>query len=244
MRAFAKLTLVEFKLLIREPAALFFLLAFPLILLFLNGGYGNEPDERFGGVGAMDVLVPGYVAMILATAGLTALPGILASYRERGVLRRLGATPLPPATVLAAQVVVQLALSTAGLVVLLVVGMLAYDLNPPAAPAAFAGAFLLGGLAVLALGFVVASLARSARIAAAAGFVVFFPMIFLSGAAVPRESLTATMQRIADALPLTYVVTALRDAWAGAPASMLAFGVLAATLGAGALVGARTFRWE
>jgi ABC-2 type transport system permease protein len=244
MRAFAKLTLVELKLMVREPATLFFLLAFPLILLFLNGGAGNQPNEHFGGVGPMDALVPGYVAMILATAGLTTLPGILATYRERGVLRRLGATPLPPATVLAAQVVVQLALATAGLAVLAAVGMLVYDLNPPAATAAFAGAYLLGALAVLALGFLVASLARSARVASAAGFVVFFPMIFLSGAAVPRESLSLTMQRIADALPLTYAVTALRDAWAGQPASMLAFGVLAATLVAGALVGARTFRWE
>jgi ABC-2 type transport system permease protein len=244
MRAFPKLTLVEAKLLVREPAALFFLLAFPLILLVLNGGNGNAPSEHFGGQGAMDVLVPGYVAMILATAGLTALPGTLASYREQGVLRRLGATPLPPAAVLAAQLVVQLAVSTLGLVLLVAVGMLWFDLNLPAAAGGLVLAYLLGALAIFALGFVVAALVRSARVASAVGFVVFFPMIFLSGAAVPREMLSATLQRIADALPLTYVVSALRDAWAGRPASMLTLGVLAATLVVGALVGARSFRWE
>jgi ATP/maltotriose-dependent transcriptional regulator MalT len=55
----------------------------------------------------MDVLAPGFVAMVLAEVGLTSLPGLLSSYRERGILRRLAVTPVSPARLLAAQPLTQ-----------------------------------------------------------------------------------------------------------------------------------------
>jgi ABC-2 type transport system permease protein len=243
-RALAKLTVTELKLLLREPAAMFFLLAFPLLLLAFNGQGGNAPRADLGGKGPVDVLVPGYIAMILATGGLATMPGILAHYRESGVLRRLGATPLRPALVLVAHMLVQLVVSTAGLALLLAVGMLFYDLNLPSAPGWTVLAYLVGAVAVFAVGFVVAALAPSARTAEAAGFAIFFPMIFLAGAAVPREALSDTMRAIGEWLPLTHVVSALRDTWFGSAPGTLTLGVLAAIVVAGAVAGARTFRWE
>jgi ABC-2 type transport system permease protein len=182
--------------------------------------------------------------MILATGGLATMPGILAGYRERGVLRRLGATPLPPALVLIAHLLVQLLVSTVGLGLLLAVGLLFYDLNLPGAPGWALVAYLTGAVAVFAVGFVLAALAPSARTAEAAGFAIFFPMIFLSGAAVPREMLSGTMRAIGEWLPLTHVVGALRDTWAGAAPGTLTLVVLAGIVVAGAVAGARTFRWE
>ena len=80
--------------------------------------------------------------------------------------------------------------------------------------------------------------------AEAAGLVVFFPMIFLSGAVVPRESLSEGMRRIGEVLPLTPVVDGLRAAWDGSGPGLLTLAGLAAILMVATAVAARTFRWE
>lgn len=245
MRAFWKLAVTEFKLFVREPLAVFFILAFPLLLLWLNGSvFGNAPVSEQGGQGAVDLLVPGYVALILATVGFTQLPGVLATYRERGILRRLATTPVAPAKVLGAQLVVHLAAGTIGVALLLAAATAFYDLSLPRTVAAAVLVYLAGALALYALGFVLAALAPNARTASAVGFVVYFPMIFLCGAVIPRQNLSASMQRIGEVLPLAPVVTALQDAWAGARISVAALATLAAMVVVASAVGVRVFRWE
>jgi ABC-2 type transport system permease protein len=235
MHAFWKLTVTELKLFVREPLAVFFILAFPLILLWLNGSqFGNEVDR----------LVPGYVALVLATVGLTQLPGVLATYRERGILRRLATTPVPPATVLGAQLVVYLVAGAVGVALLLVAATVLYDLALPRAAAAAAVVYVAGALAMCALGFIVAALAPNARTANAIGFVVYFPMIFLCGAVIPRDALAASMRRIGEVLPLGPVVTGLDDAWSGAGLDLTALVALAVMIAVASVVGARVFRWE
>jgi ABC-2 type transport system permease protein len=234
MRAFWKLTVAEFKLFIREPLAIFFILAFPLILLWLNGSQG----------GRIDRLLPGYVALILATVGLTQLPSVLATYRERGILRRLATTPVRPATVLGAQLVVHLAASTIGVALLLAVASAFYDLPLPRAVPAAVFVYIAGALALYAIGFVLAALAPNARTANAVGFVIYFPMVFLSGAVIPREALSTSMRRIGEFLPLAPVVTALRDAWSGTGITTLTLAALAAMIAVASAVGIRLFRWE
>jgi ABC-2 type transport system permease protein len=244
MRPLWKLTVTELKLFLREPAAVFFTLAFPLLLLWLNGGNGNRPRDELGGRGLMDVLAPGFVAMVLAEVGLTSLPGLLSSYRERGILRRLAVTPVSPARLLAAQLLAHLAAATAGAALVVGVGMALFGLNPPRDPARLLAAYLLGALALLAIGSVLAALAPTPRVAEAAGLVVFFPMIFLSGAVVPRESLSDGMRRVGQLLPLTPVVEGLRAAWEGSGPGLLTLAALAAILVVATAVAARTFRWE
>ena len=94
MRGFRKLALVELKLFLREPEAFFFTLIFPLILLFVFGGiFGNQSSEvsayLFGTRGAVDASVPAYMAIIIGVTGLMMIPYLIATYREKGILRRL-----------------------------------------------------------------------------------------------------------------------------------------------------------
>jgi ABC-2 type transport system permease protein len=76
-------------------------------------------------------------------------------------------------------------------------------------------AFVVGTLSFLAIGFLLGTLLANARAAQAAGMLIFFPMWLLSGAGPPRDVMGSAMRAISDALPLTYVVTALQDAWLG-----------------------------
>jgi ABC-2 type transport system permease protein len=105
-------------------------------------------------------------------------------------------------------------------------------------------AYLVGALALFAIGFVLAALAPNARTASAVGFVVYFPMIFLSGAVLPRRALSASMRRIGELLPLAPVVTALQDAWSDAGISIVPMAAPTTIIMVASAVGVRIFRWE
>ena len=247
MRGLGKLIWVEAKLYLREPAAAFFTLIFPVGMLLLFGSiYGNEPTPLLGGYGTVDVSVPAYTAMIIATTAFVGLSITVASYRERGVLRRLGITPLRPEAVLAAQVAVLLVMTALGMVLLIIEGKLVYGLHFLGNPASVFLAFVLSCLSMFALGFVLAGLAPTARSAQVIGMGIFYPMIFLSGAGFPRELLPETIRKYSVVLPLTHVVTLLKGLWLGDSwgQHLTEVVVLLALLALGVAVSSRTFRWE
>lgn len=246
LRALRKLTAVELKLFLREPAAAFFTLGFPLIILFTFGSiYGNDPDPQLGGRGSVDTSVPGYMGMIIGTTALIGLPIVLATYREFGILRRLRATPLQPGTILAAQVLVNLLGTIIGTTLLVVAARLVFDLTwPEASPLALAAAFLLSCLSFFALGFALAGLLPSARVAQAVGSAIFFPMLFLSGSALPRELMPDNVRRLSEFLPLTQVVILIQDLWYGKGWDLVALLTLSGLLVVSVAVSVRTFRWE
>ncbi|MGH7598319.1 MAG: ABC transporter permease [bacterium] len=247
MNSLLKLTWTETKLFLREPMAAFFTLIFPLMILFFFGSiYGNEPTPFFGGYGTVDISVPAYTAMIIATSGLLGLSIVISSYRERGILRRLKATPLRPYTILSAQVIVIFAMTTVGMAMLILAGKLFYNLRFAGSLFNVAGAFALSSISFFALGFVIAGLMPTARTAQVVSMVLFYPMLFLSGAAIPSEVMPETIQQYAKALPLTHVVSLLRGLWIGESwgQHLTEVGVLVAMTVIGVMISAKTFRWE
>jgi len=247
MRGLWKLTWVELKLFLRNPYGAFFTLIFPLMMLFLFGSiYGNEPSPLLGGYGSVDVSVPAYTAMIIATAGLLSLTINVTSYREKGVLRRLKATPLRPQTILTAQVIVIFLITALGMALLVIAGKIVYGLRFDGNPFNVLAGFVLSSLSFFALGFVLASLIPTARTAQIVAMVLAYPMIFLSGATIPLEILPETIRHYAQILPLTHVVTLLRGLWIGDGwvEHFTEVVILAAILVTGVIVSAKTFRWE
>jgi len=244
MKQLWRMTVTEFKLVLREPIVVFFALAFPVLLVVVFGViFGNE---AFAGtdMGFVDIAVPGYIALVIATAALMSLPIPLATYREQGILRRFRATPANPAAIVAAQINVSLVLTTIGVILLFVVGRLLFGLQMPSNLLALAPAFLLASLSFFALGMVLASIAPSSRAAQGIGMAIFFPMLFLSGAALPRTLMPEAVQRAAEFLPLTHVVTILTDLWHGAGWNVTSVLVLVALLIVATGVSVKTFRWE
>lgn len=247
MRSLWKLTLVEAKLYLREPIAAFFTLVFPLMMLFLFGSiFGNEPTDFFGGRGSVDVSVPAYMAMIIGTVGLLSITIATATYRETGVLRRYRATPLRPVAILTAQIVVNFVMTLLGALLLLVAARLVYGLRFYGNGLSVLVAFTLSSLSFFAVGFLLASLAPTARVATIVGMVLFYPNLFLSGATIPKELFPDAVRLVSRMMPLTYVVDLLQGLWFGEPWSehLTAVGVLAGMLIAGVVLSARTFRWE
>lgn len=245
MKALLKMTWIEFKLQLREPVGLFFTLAFPLMLLFIFGSiYGNDPVDVLGGFGSIDLSVPGYIGMIIGTIGMIALPISLANYREQGILRRFRATPLPSGTVLWSQVIVSVIMTALGALLLVVAGTGIYDLRIPEASLAVVLATILAALSFLSLGFVLAGLLPTPRSAQAVGMALFYPMLFLSGAAMPRQFMPESVQTVAEFLPLTHVVKLLEDLWLQGTWNLTSLAVVVGMLLVCLFVSRRTFRWE
>jgi ABC-2 type transport system permease protein len=241
-----KLTWVDTKLFFRNYISAFFVLAFPLMMLVIFGGvYGNQPTAFFGGHGAMDVTIPGYiVALVIGTAGFISLPVELAVYRERGVLRRYRATPLPAGWVLASQMLVTLLATLLGTLILVGSGMALYHLRLPEAPLATFFGFVVACLSTFATGFLIASLAPTASAARAIGMVVYYPMMFLSGGTLPREVMPEALKAIANFFPLTYALDLFKGLWFDQGWNLTDLAVLAGVVLVCVLVSVRLFRWE
>lgn len=247
MNGLWKLTWVQMKLFSREAIAAFFTLVFPLMMLFIFGGLnGNEPRDFLNGFGMVDISVPSYTAMIIATSGLLSLTIALASEREKGVLRRLKATPLRPPTILTAYVIVMFLMTLLGMALLIVAAKLVFNLRFAGSPFAIIFAFAISCVSFFALGFVLAGIMPTARTAQVVGMALFYPMIFLSGAAIPLEAFPPVVRQYAQILPLTHVVNLLRGLWLGDGLGkhLVELGILAVIFVVGVIVSAKTFRWE
>jgi ABC-2 type transport system permease protein len=247
MKSLLKMTWMETKLFLREPVGFFFTLIFPLMMLFLFGSiYGNTPSKYLNGQGSVDISVPAYTAMIIATTSLLGLTITVTTYRENGVLRRLRTTPISPLTVLVAQVIVLFMMTVLGMLMLIIAGKLVYNLHFEGNVMSVLLGFVLSILSFFSLGLILAGVMPTARSAQVVGMVILYPMLFLSGAGFPRELLPETIKQIANFLPLTYVVTLLRGLWVGDPwgRHITDVIVLTAILAAGVLISIKTFRWE
>ncbi len=249
MRTFRRMAWLEIKLLVREPITLVFTFAFPLLVLVVLGQvFGNTPDseqpEVWRGVGPMDYYLPGYIGLSIAAIGLIAMPVHLASYRERGVLKRFRASGLSAGVVVAAQAAVGMLAAVAGGVLLTILGFLAYDVH---APLSLAGV-LLGFAASLVcfgtIGVFLGAIMPSARAAQGMGLMLFFAMMFLSGTDGPREILGDVMRTIGEAFPLTHTFIVMQDPWIGFGSNLGRLAIVLAVAVAASLGAVRAFRWE
>lgn len=246
MSALTTMTRLEAKLFVREPANIFFVLALPVLLLVGFGlipGFG-EPDDFLGGQAGTEFIASLGIGIVLAILGLSVLPTVLGTYRERGVLKRLHASPVTPATLLLAQLAVVGAATLAAVVLVVGVGVAGFGLALPRNLPGFLLAVVLGAAALLSIGLLVAAVAPSAKAATLIGMLAFFPSMFLGGVYVPRDAFPGGLQAVSDVTPLGAAIEAVRDSWQGDTPRLvhLATMVLWATV-AGTLA-ARTFRWE
>ncbi|MGW3099343.1 ABC transporter permease [Streptomyces sp. NPDC001102] len=236
----------EVRLFRREPGAIFWILLFPTLLLVILGSIPGfrEHQSDLGGLRTIDVYVPVAVLLGLIVGGLQSMPQTLTGYRERGILRRMAATPVRPSALLSAQMAVYGGAALASALLALVTGRLAFGVRLPEQPLGYLLALLLAVLVALALGSVVSALSRTTKIAGAIGSAVFFPSMFCAGVWLPVQSMPHLMARIVDCTPFGAAAQALNQAAAGHWPGWGHLGVLAVwiLLLTGAAV--RWFRWE
>ncbi|MEJ7705686.1 MAG: ABC transporter permease [Geodermatophilaceae bacterium] len=206
----------EFRLLSREWAAMLFAFVFPpLMLVVLAGSFGNQPDEAFGGVLPSDYYVAAYIGIPLGALALLGLPIMVASYRERDVLRRFEAFGVATVKVITAQALVTCALVVLAAALVVAVAAPTYGVPAVEDPLRTLAGFVLGTVTMIVLGLALGLSVRTARSAQALGMLAFLPMWLLGGGGPPRDILSDGMSRVSDVLPLWHVTAAIREPWLG-----------------------------
>jgi ABC-2 type transport system permease protein len=228
----------------REAAVFTFLL--PIVFFLMFGAiYGDDTVEhRYRGAAFLEAGMIGYGVASVAFAGLAITMVIR---RESGVLKRVRATPLPPATYLVAVLVSTLIVFAIEALIVVLLGRVLYGVHFPHRLGSLVLALLLGATAFAALGLGITGLVRSAEGSSAVVNIVYLPMAIVSGTFFSTHNYPAFLKWLAEALPLTHFTALTRHVMLdGRPIWTQGSQVLVVALwGAGGLAAAvRGFRWE
>lgn len=240
MNAMGRLIKAEMKLMVRDPLVLTFVVAFPIVtMLIIGGAFGTTPTPAFENTSPSHWYVASYLTVTIAAGGLVMLPVHLASYRERGVLRRFTAAGFPRWSFAAAQLAVGLVMVAAACALLLAVAAPVYGI--PALHAAWrvVAALVLGAVGFVSIGVLLGTLLPSARSAQAVGLLIFFPSFLLGAGGPPPHVMGHLVKTIAGPLPLTQLTDAVRDPWLGIGPATGSLLVVAAMAVAATVIAAR-----
>ncbi len=242
---FLSLLITEFRLLVREPMILFWALIFPVgLLVVLGSSTSSKPKADLGGLPFIVTYTPVLMTFTLTLLALSAMPATLASYRDKGYLKRLSTTPVGAPRLLAAQLAIVSGLSMSVVVLIMLVAHFAYSVPLPHQVIGFILAIVLTMTAMASLGLLIASLATSQRVAGAIGGILFFPLMFFAGLWVPQQQMGATLRSISQYTPLGAAVPSIINSdfghWPGTTHLL----VLAAYTVIMLRIAVRFFRWD
>jgi ABC-2 type transport system permease protein len=246
MDGFSRLAYIETKLFLRETGAAIGVFGLPVALIIGFGlipGFG-DPQKGLSGQIGTEFIASVSVAIVLAVLGLTGVPMVIGQYRERGILRRLAATPVRPLTLLLADLMVWTASAIVSVALLIAVTRWGFGVPAPHEAGWFVLSVFLGIAALFSLGLLVAAAAPTARSAAGLGWLLFFPNMFFAGVYFPTEEMSPVMRQIGNFTPLGSALHAVRDSWMGLAPRPEYLGIMAAYAVVAAALSARFFRWE
>ncbi len=159
----------------------------------------------------LDFLLPGLLGMMLMQLSVAGSGYNVVEFRRKGILKRLFVTPIMPRDFVAAIVVARLGIVLIQLTVLLAFALFVLNVNIVGSFAEFYLVAVIASLVFLNIGFCIGSMAKTQQAIMAIGNIVIFPQIVLSGVFYPIDAMPGIVQPLAQVLPLTFVVSGLRD---------------------------------
>jgi ABC-2 type transport system permease protein len=234
----------------RDPQAVFFTIALPVVFLVIFASiFGNETLDDRSGLKVSTYYVPGIIALGVMAAAFVSLAIGLVEQRERGILKRLRATPLPPGAFIAAKAAIAVLLTVLIAVVLTLIGRVLYGVTVPTdrAPGLLL-TLMVGTAAFCCLGFALSGVVHSANAAPAVANMITLPLQMISGIFFPADQIPDAVLTVAKVFPVYHLAQGLLDGFdPNGPAGGIdpvALAVLLAWGLVGAVVAVRTFRWE
>lgn len=242
---FAELLKVQARLALREPYGLLGGIALPAVLLAVFGFIGQQVPGNVGDTGLtiIDLWTPTILVLAFIYIAVS-LPTTLVRDREIGWLRRVSTTPLHPAMLLAAQLILDLVLAAAAVLIIILGGVLVFGASLHVQILPFVVSLLLSIVEIFALGLVLVALLPSQTVASTVNGVVVFVLMFLSGLWVQPAQVGDPLRTIMYYSPSGAAARALLDAvFNGSPsyAALLTMAVYTVMFG---FIAIRYFRWE
>ena len=247
MKAFKTLFKTEGKLALRATDGIFFGMFIPIVIGIIIGIiFNGKPAFEGAPYSFIDQSFGALVAFTICATGLMGIPLTLADYRFNKILKRFKITPVSPMLLFLIQFIIAfiLAVITALLIFLVFSTFFNYEFH--GSLIGFVLSYLLLVMAVYGIGLLIASLAPNMKRANLLCNIIYFPMIFLSGATIPYEVMPKPMQFVAEFLPVTQGIKLLKVTSLGLPLENIWFPILLLILIFIVTVGLsiKFFKWE
>ncbi len=200
---------------------------FVLLFVYVFGGAISTPGYDY-----VDFLIPGIIIQTMSFGGFVTALG-LSEDLKKGLVDRFRSLPMSRAAVLAGRTLADIATNMISLVVMIVVGLIAgFSFDAPALHVvAGLGLALLFGYAFSWVFAFVGLSSSSPEASQSFGFILIFPLTFISSAFVPVDSMPASLQAFAEVNPFTVTVDAMRALLLGAPAGNSIWGAVLWSVG-------------
>lgn len=235
----------ESRMMLRRREVVFFSVLLPVMFMLLFGSiFGRLKDEN--GIAVINYQLPGYLVMAVMSVSFISLGIMTATERQYGILKRLGATPLPRTVLILGKIAAILLVVAAAVIVLMALGIVFYGVTIKSSPLDITAVVLLGMLVFAVIGLMVGGMVK-AEAAPAILNAIYFPLLFAGGALLPLSQMPDWLQQVGMILPSYHFTNALIEVMVRGQSLTDVWPNLAALLawGAGAiLVAARTFKWE
>ena len=241
----AALLKVQAKLSLREPYAVILGIGFPTVLVVLFGVISKHTAGNVGGSGltVIDLYVPTIIVISFIAIAMS-LPNTLVRDREIGWLRRISTTPVHPSRLLAAQLIFDLVLAAAAIVIIIAGGTAIFGAPLTVGIPFFILSLALALAEIFSLGLVVVALVPTQAVASAVGGVLFFALLFLSGLWVQPVQVGEPLRSIMWYSPGGAAVRAILYSVFNATPPVTTLLALAGYTLVFAFAAVRYFRWE
>ncbi len=225
----------------RNPSAAFFGFLLPLLLLAIFGAvYSSRQAD-------LDVIVPGIAGLSIMSATFISLAYNLTTLRERGILKRLRGTPLPPSAYLGGLAGNAVANAALQLALVIVVGHVVFDVAWPTEWGALFVFAAVGVVCYASLGVALSHAIPNPESAPAYVNAVFLPQILIAGVFYDEKDAPQFIRDIAEVLPLKHLIDGLSGAMVhgeGVSDHLTALLVLGVWTVVGVVIAVRGFSWE
>lgn len=247
MKSFSALLKTELKLMIRQMDAIIFGIFFPIgIVLLLGYIYGNKLAFDGAPYTMMQLSFGANIAIGICATGLMGLPIVIADYRDKKILKRFKITPVSPIMILIVEMIISFFIALTSALGIFLVSKFVFHYEMIGSPIKFIVAFLLVTVTIYSIGIFIASIAPNIKIVNLLCTIIYFSMLFLSGATVPYEIMPKGLQKASDILPLTQGIKLLKGVSLGEPTNNLMFQlILMLGISTICIIGSvKLFRWE
>jgi ABC-2 type transport system permease protein len=232
----------------RNPAAVFFTVLFPIVLLLIFATvFGDQTIDVAGGIEITTYYVPAIITLAVVSATMQTLAMSLVIAREESRLKRGRGTPMPAWVFVAGRVGNSIVVAALMLALVALLGRLLYGVPIPWARAPeLLVVLVVGAASFCCLGIALTAAIPTQDAAAPIANVILLPLYFLSGVFIPDDELPSGVIDFANHFPIRPFFQSFFDAYVPGSGPALAWDHLAvvAIWGvAGLLLAIRFFRW-
>ena len=241
MKTTLLLTAIRMRLAMRTRVFMFFSLIMPLAFLFLYAGIFAKSERN-----AVAYMLPAVLALTVM-GSFWGMSMQLVSFREQGILRRFRLAPVGAGPLLASGILSNYLLTIPTIFIQLSIARWLFNVERFGNVLGVILLVSLGAMTFASMGLIVASVTNSMQETQVICNVVWFVLLFLTGATVPLPTLPLFVQRLALFLPSTYLITGLQqlllnnaEVWQIGAEWLALSGCLLVSF----FVSVQTFRWE